>query len=37
LEPQNIVLIKGSLSRKMGEIVTGLSMKTTGAIRQKAP
>jgi UDP-N-acetylmuramoyl-tripeptide--D-alanyl-D-alanine ligase len=37
LEPQNIVLIKGSLSRKMGEIVTGLSMKTTGAIQQKAP
>ena len=37
LEPQNIVLIKGSLSRKMGEIVTGLSMKTTGAIRQEAP
>jgi UDP-N-acetylmuramoyl-tripeptide--D-alanyl-D-alanine ligase len=37
LEPQNIVLIKGSLSRRMGEIVTGLSMKTNGADQQKAP
>ncbi len=36
LEPENIVLIKGSLSRKMSEIVSALTVTSSGPKKQKA-